>query len=294
MSSKIVSVTFLLIFLFSFLKVSAQEAEMVEDNWLSSAVSLGIIIGFIVILLWLGGVIKIRIGSKVGLSFLLFLIIIILSFVIPQIIPYPTFLEIPPDLMVVPLPKYAAQALIMMGLPQEWMYFPAIIYLFILPFAGIYTIVWAFLSSIRIFEGLPSNINKVIALVITFLTIPTGWFIRIVWVIFSFIGVWSVVIFALIFLAVSFFRGYAFLKREKLESETKWNIEAKQHLDRALKYIEEKQDDSARRELEQAYAFKGFRNEYYQLLTTAINSLVQGEPNREAAKEAIKKAKEYL
>jgi len=294
MSSKIVPVTFLLIFLFSFLKVSAQEAEMVEDNWLSSAVSLGIIIGFIVILLWLGGVIKIRIGSKVGLSFLLFLVVIILSFVVPQIIPYPTFLEIPPDLMVVPLPKYAAQALIMMGLPQEWMYFPAIIYLFILPFAGIYTIVWAFLSSIRIFEGLPSNINKVIALVITFLTIPTGWFIRIVWVIFSFIGVWSVVIFALIFLAVSFFRGYAFLKREKLERETKWNIEAKQHLDRALKYIEEKQYDNARNELNRALEFKNFKEQYYHLLGDALRILSLPQPDGEAAKEAIKKAKEYL
>jgi len=93
------------------------------------------------------------------------------------------------------------------------MYIPAIHYLFILPFAGIYTLVWAFLSELGIFKT-NRNVNRVLAFIITFLTIPVGIFIKIVWVLFSFIGVWSAAVFAITFIIGIFFKGAGIAARE--------------------------------------------------------------------------------
>ena len=103
-----------------------------------------------------------------------------------------------------------------MGLPAEWGYVPAIIYLFILPFAGIYTIVWAFLETLKIFKQ--KNINRTLALIITFLTIPVGLFVKMVWVLFSFMGAWSVAIFTATFVVGIFFKGYGITYKEYYNS----------------------------------------------------------------------------
>jgi len=51
------------------------------------------------------------------------------------------------------------------------------------------------------------------------MTIPVGYFIRIVWILFSFLGIWSVVIFAATFIVGVFFRGATTVYREKAEFE---------------------------------------------------------------------------
>lgn len=254
----------------------------------------GLILAFVLILLWIGGVIKPG-GGKVPWFLVLFIIILLVLFVVPQFVPYPSYLEVPESLKLHPLPSYVVQVLTMIGLPPEWMYLPAIIYLFILPFAGIYTIVWAFLTTIKIFEGVPSGVNRILAFIITFLTIPVGWFVKIVWVVFSFSGIWSVVVFAATFILSVFFRGYGFVEKEKYEAMgRRWRAEARRRLENALSEIRNRQAQGAVNELNVAKSFAGFHNDYYSQIDTAINNLTQTPPNWEVAINAVKKALSYL
>ena len=72
------------------------------------------------------------------------------------------------------------------------------------------------LASLPIFRGLPniSRINRLLAFIITFLTIPLGWFTKIVWVLFGFMGAWSVILFGAIFIVGILFRGYGVVESE--------------------------------------------------------------------------------
>jgi len=194
------------------------------------------IVIFVIILLVLGGVLK-RPGVGIPGFLILFIILVIALFIVPMFVPYPQYLEIPENFKIAPLPSYAAQAFQMLGLPSEWMYVPAIIYLFILPFAAIYTLVWAFLQSLGIFTNVPSSVNRVLAFIITFLTIPMGWFVKLVWVLFSFMGAWSVVIFVATFLLGVFFRGLTIPRRE-LEEYKKFVLRSKKESQEITKELE--------------------------------------------------------
>jgi len=204
---------FMTIFLLLFSLVPAQAQEGIV-NLLSTAIPVIFIIAFILILLALGGVLPRGRFSRGMALFIVFILLIVLLFVLPMFIPYPQILEVPENFKMVEIPSFAAQFFIMLGLPMEWMYLPAIIYLFILPFAAIYTIVWAFLRSIEIFANVPSSVNRVLAFIIAFLTIPLGWFVKLVWVLFAVLGAWSLVIFAAIFILGVLFRGYGVVRRE--------------------------------------------------------------------------------
>jgi hypothetical protein len=190
---------------------------------ISTIIPIVFILVFILILLAVGGVIKLG-GKGIPWFLILFVIVIIILFILPSFVSYPQYLTIPENFKIAPLPSYASQILTMLGLPQEWMYVPAIIYLFILPFAAIYTLVWAFLQSLGIFTNVPSSVNRVLAFIIAFITIPIGWFIKLVWILFSFIGAWSVVIFAATFIVGIFFRGITTVYKEKAEFEKYINV----------------------------------------------------------------------
>jgi MFS family permease len=205
---------FLVAILYILTLVSAQDIAATITNILPSLTGVIFILVFILILLTIGGVIKRPSGRGISWSLIFFIVLIIALFIIPQYVPFPAYLEVPQNFKISPLPSYAASILEMLGLPSEWMYVPAIIYLFILPFAAIYTLAWAFLQSLEIFTNVPSSINRVLAFIIAFLTIPIGWFVKIVWVLFSFMGIWSVVIFAATFIAGIFFRGYGITRKE--------------------------------------------------------------------------------
>jgi len=204
------------LFLFYSLLISLSFGQQTAEinNLIGGAVSLIFILAFIVILLVLGGIIKKPSGRSIPGFLIFFIILIIVLFVIPMFIPYPQHLEVPGNFKIAPLPSYAAKVFIMLGLPEDWVFVPAIIYLFILPFAAIYTLVWAFLQSIGIFTNVSSNVNRVLAFIVTFLTIPMGWFVKLVWVLFSFMGAWSVVVFVATFIIGVFFRGFGVAKRE--------------------------------------------------------------------------------
>jgi hypothetical protein len=225
--------------LFYSLLLSLAFAQSVNDfnSLIGGLISIIFIVIFVIILLILGGVIKRPSGGGIPGFLIMFIVLVILLFVIPMFVPYPQYLEVPANFKIVPLPSYAAQVFIMLGLPEEWMYVPAIIYLFILPFAAIYTLVWAFLQSLGIFTNVPSSVNRILAFIVAFLTIPFGWFVKLVWVLFSFMGAWSVVIFVATFVIGVFFRGLSISTRE-YEEYKKFALKSKVEAQNIIKDLE--------------------------------------------------------
>ena len=259
------------------------------NNLLGGVVSIVFIIVFIIILLFLGGVIKKPSGGM--LRFLIFFIIlVVVLFVIPMFVPYPQYSEVPENFKIVPLPSYAAQVFIMLGLPEEWMYVPAIIYLFILPFTAIYTLVWAFLQSIGIFTSTASSVNRILAFIVAFLTIPMGWFVKLVWLLFSFMGAWSVVIFVATFIIGVFFRGFGVAKKEySLTLQTYENVgkDLLAQISELQKRVEELNSTDIEREVNRlAERFGGL---YPKLKDLAAQVLK--EPTVEGKRKAVKEFK---
>ncbi|MEM7821697.1 MAG: hypothetical protein QXX38_02705 [Candidatus Aenigmatarchaeota archaeon] len=283
----------LLIFL-SFLinSVFAQDLASQIISILPQFTGVIFILIFILILLAVGGVLP-KPKGRVSGGLILFLILVVLLFIIPQFVEFPQYLQIPESFKYRELPEPAKDALQFIGLPREWGYVPAIIYLFILPFAAIYTLVWAFLTSINIFEGM-GKVNRVLALIIAFITIPMGWFVKIVWILFSFLGAWSVVIFAATFIIGIFFKGYGIATGEYYKSMTrKWRDTAVNYLQNALRDLGARQAGSAQNNLNAAKNIAGFSTNYYNYITQAINALTP-QPGQQidwaAAENAVRNA----
>jgi len=240
--------------LFYSLLLSLAFAQNANDfnSLIGGLVSVVFIVIFVIILLILGGVIKKPSGGGISGFLILFIVLVILLFVIPMFVSYPQYLEVPANFKIAPLPSYTAQVFIMLGLPEEWMYVPAIIYLFILPFAAIYTLVWAFLQSLGIFTNVPSSVNRILAFIVTFLTIPFGWFVKLVWVLFSFMGAWSVVIFVATFVIGVFFRGFGVARKEYVQAlKTYENVgkELQSKLNELQKRVDELSSEDIEREV---------------------------------------------
>lgn len=84
------------------------------------------------------------------------------------------------------------------GFPPSWVVFPNFIWYALVPFLGIFTIVYGFLKELRIFKRTRWSI-PVLAFLITFSTMPLRIFVLLVNFMFQFLGAWSVGIFGFIF-----------------------------------------------------------------------------------------------
>jgi len=91
-----------------------------------------------------------------------------------------------------------------LGVPQQWLTFPKILYLFFAPFLSIWIIVYGFLMELRIFRR-ARWVNLPLSILIAFSTLPLGIFYLIVNTIFTVMSVWSVIVFALMFFAGTWF-----------------------------------------------------------------------------------------
>jgi MFS family permease len=241
------------------------------------------ILVFVLLLLVIGGVWKPSFGGILSPGLIIFVILIVLVFLFPQFITFPDYLKTVPDsFKVYELPGGAKDALQLIGLPKEWGYVPAIIYLFILPFAAIYTLFWAFLQVLGIFPQ--KNVNRMLALIVAFMTIPMGWFVKMVWSLFSFMGAWSLAIFAAMFIAGVFFRGAGFVTSEAAAIGKRMNARARNHIQQALIHINNRQATDAERELTAAGSILGFHADYYGHISKAINA-VRAPDWSEATKE---------
>lgn len=90
------------------------------------------------------------------------------------------------------------KAFIWLGFPENWLEGNSILYYGFIPFLGIWMIVYGFLALIRIF-GDNKALYTILSFIIAFSTIPLGMFVMLVGMIFSVMGVFSVVIFAVLF-----------------------------------------------------------------------------------------------
>ncbi|MBI2547569.1 MAG: hypothetical protein HYW23_03935 [Candidatus Aenigmarchaeota archaeon] len=84
------------------------------------------------------------------------------------------------------------------GIPSDWNYLPAIIYLGAVPFLGIYLIVAAFMQEIQIFRNI-TWINWILPAIIAISTIPLGVFVQAVYVMFATLGSYSVGAFGVLY-----------------------------------------------------------------------------------------------
>ena len=186
-----------------------------SQSLVSIILSVGIILFFILVLLWLGGVLKFG-RTRAPWGLILFIIFLISLIAIPYFVPYPQILEVPESWKYQELPEIVKKIFVYLGVPKEWAYLPAIIYLFIIPFAAIYTITWAFLTNLKIFGDSKQAMNayKVLAFLIAFSTLPLGYFVRIVQVLFAINGIVGIVVFSAVFILGVLFRGYGRVSTE--------------------------------------------------------------------------------
>lgn len=95
------------------------------------------------------------------------------------------------------IPQPYSNILQILGVPADWLFAPAIVYLFVLPFLVILTINYGFLNKMEIFGP---DANLIIAVAMSYMTIPFGIFVKFVAVTFSVLSAYSVISFAGLFI----------------------------------------------------------------------------------------------
>jgi hypothetical protein len=199
----------------------------------ATIISVIFILAVIITLLALAGVFKVRaIGGNLVVS-LLYGIIILVVFILP-LLQRLGYIHIFPDRIdgetlkkwgfpqTNRFPDSVCNVLKMLTLQEEIAcYMPELLFLVILPFAAIFAIAYGFLWNLRIFRNVPNEagINRLLAFIIAFSTIPMGTFMILVAFWFSFMGGFSVAVFVAMFVLGVFFRGYRFVYKGYLETK---------------------------------------------------------------------------
>jgi low affinity Fe/Cu permease len=242
------------------------------------------IIIFVIVLLIIGGVWRPSFGGSFA-SIIIFIIAIAILFFLPQFITFPDYMKVvPASFKYWELPGPAKDAMQLIGLPREWGYIPAIIYLFILPFTAIFALFWAFLDTLGIIPQ--ANVKRILALIVAFMTIPMGYFVKMVWVLFAFMGMWSVVVFAAIFILGIFFRGAGIVAREYSVFKTFSGL--KKDADKVEEYADKLIQKARDKAMPEAVA--GLESAKEQL----VRQVASGGISRKAAETQLKKlASEY-
>ncbi|MEM0480736.1 MAG: hypothetical protein QXQ14_00915 [Candidatus Aenigmatarchaeota archaeon] len=251
-----------IILLFLFSVVFAQN----ETNPLEIVLGIIPVIIVILILLWLGGVFKAP-GGRFPLAPILYVLLIVIIFVLP-LLQRLGYIKIFPDTISSEtlkqwgfpqqnkLPDFACKVLTGLTLQEEIAcYVPELIFFFILPFAAIFAITWAFLKMLNIFENVPNadNIYRLLAFIIAFMTIPMGIFMILIATWFSFLGAFSIAVFVAMFIAGVFFRGYGYIRAEAygvaLKTLSIRIKEARAKFEKLLDQVDDLSVDALRNEL---------------------------------------------
>jgi len=188
---------------------------------ISIAVLTLIIFALIVIFMFVG--VKFG-GTKFPIGIILFALFIVLIFFLPWLTG--VAFEVPSDWQVYPFPQIVIDVLSIIGFPSLWLYMPAFLYLILIPFSVIFIIVYAFLKEMNIFPT-SKNIPRTLAFLITFLTVPFGFFAKFITVIFAvFIGLYAVGLFAAMFILGAFFMAYGGVRRKYSEADLVRSIDS--------------------------------------------------------------------
>jgi uncharacterized membrane protein len=84
-----------------------------------------------------------------------------------------------------------------LGFPEQWLNTTTFLWYSFIPLMGIWLIIFGFLDRIKIFKR--SSINGILSFLIAFSMIPLGIFVMVVSILFSIMGVYSVVLFVALF-----------------------------------------------------------------------------------------------
>ncbi len=85
-----------------------------------------------------------------------------------------------------------------LGISDQWLYFPAILYLLLIPYVAIALITYGFLSEINIFQNSP-GVNGWLAFIIAFSLVPFGNMIKATVAMLATIGTYGTLAFGVIF-----------------------------------------------------------------------------------------------
>lgn len=107
-------------------------------------------------------------------------------------------------------PEAACKFAEAIGFPKSWLQSETFIWFAILPLLGMSLITFGFLNEIQIFKN--TSLNFAIAFLMSFSTIPIGWYVILVVVMFQLMGQVSIVLFAAMFFTgiILYFTRYTF------------------------------------------------------------------------------------
>lgn len=212
---------------------------------IQTIIAIAIILAIVIVLMYLGGVLPKKRISGIPLGIILYSLLIIIVFVIPvlqrvgiiKIFPdtideafqaNPAFAEsYQKSFMLQKLPSPVCSVFKYLAVDERIAcYMPAFLYFFLLPFAALFAITWAFLRQLNIFENVGKDISALLAFIIAFMTLPMGVFIIMVSIWFSFLGAFSIAVFVVMFLAGLFFRGYGYVGEKYHEATYKTGLQA--------------------------------------------------------------------
>jgi hypothetical protein len=158
-----------IIFLSNF--VTAQVIDLTAEELYAIAVILLVIVAIAIAAGW-----RVKVGIPTGM--IVFGLIVLLLVIFPFIAKIPEKVVIPENWKLAKLPDFFVKGMVYLGLPKEWGYVPAFIYLVLLPFTAIFAVTWGFLRQLGIFE---EKVIRVLSLLIAFSTIPLGILTKVVY-----------------------------------------------------------------------------------------------------------------
>jgi len=235
---------FCLVFFTFLLKLSfAQSFQEILTPQVASLIVIGIFVIIIIAMIW-----ERKRGTNFPIGMAVFILIIILLFVLPIFIKYPEYPIPPPEWKLISFPPYIKVFFTVLGLPEEWLAMPAFLYYFLIPFIAIWIIVYAFLKQIKIF-GEETKWYRVLSFLVTLSTIPLGFFIKIVALMFALMGAWSVALFATAFVIGAFLISYRTTSVQYYALQaTKRREEALRKLYKELEEVRRKMGETTNRE----------------------------------------------
>ncbi len=161
-----------------------------------------LVFSLIIIFLFLGT----KFPGKFPFGMVVFALFVIVFFLLPFFVSFE--FVVPSSWQSFPLPEIFVTIFSILGVPRDWIVMPAFLYLFLIPFAVIFLIVYAFLKELNLFPT-SKNISRTLAFLVTFLTIPLGLFAKFIGFVFAvFVGLYAIVLFIVMFIASAFFLSY--------------------------------------------------------------------------------------
>ena len=167
----------------------------------------------------------------------------------------------------------------LVGFPKGWLNTSTFLWYSLIPILGIWLIIFGFLDRIRIFK---KSINGILSFLIAFSTVPLGFFVILVSTLFAIMGVYSVILFFILFII-----GTGFFVRAMWRGWSGGMIE--QQLGIEELYIKQKEKEFAEKER----AIKDLINKNKEIEKAVKQGKMAWQQAQDATRQNIELAKSY-